>query len=93
MHLLQMSGQIDLSLEEFEQEDYNFEGLEAIASDDNKIEFLKVLSSSTSQQFIEWLKMETNGKYVPYGYAVLWDLKFCGFLILTMHSGLHTTEM
>ena len=59
MHLLQMSSQTDLSLEEFEQENYNFEDLEAIASNENKIKFLEVLSSS--QQLIEWLKMETNG--------------------------------
>ena len=59
MHLLQMSSQTDLSLEEFEQENYNFEDLEAIASNENKIKFLEVLSSS--QQLVEWLKMETNG--------------------------------
>ena len=59
VHLLQMSGQVNLSLEEFEEKGYNFEDLEAIASDDNKIEFLKVLSSS--QQLIEWLQRETKG--------------------------------
>ena len=54
-----MSDQTDLSLEEFEQENYNFEDLEAIASDGNKMKFLEVLSSS--QQLIKWLKTETNG--------------------------------
>lgn len=54
-----MSDQTDLSLKEFEQENYNFEDLEAIASDGNKIKFLEVLSSS--QQLIEWLKTETSG--------------------------------
>ena len=59
IYILQMTSQTNLSLEEFEQEDYDFEDLERIASDDNKIEFLKVLS--TSQQLIEWLQRETNG--------------------------------
>ena len=59
LQLLQMSGQTDLSLEEFEQEGYNFEELEAIAGDDNKVEFLRILS--TSEQLIEWLQMETKG--------------------------------
>ena len=59
IHLLQMSGQTKLSLEEFEQEDYNFEDLEAIARDDNKVKFLQVLS--TSQQLIDWLQKETRG--------------------------------
>lgn len=57
-----MSGQIDLSLEEFEQEEYNFEELEAIAKDDDKVKFLKVLSCS--QQLIEWLRKETKGMYI-----------------------------
>ena len=54
-----MFGQTNLSLEEFEQEGYNFEELETIATDDKKLEFLKVLSSS--QQLIEWLQRETKG--------------------------------
>jgi len=54
-----MSGQTDLSLEEFEQENYNFEELEAIARDDNKVKFLRILS--TSEQLIEWLQTETKG--------------------------------
>ena len=57
--LLQMYGQTELSLEEFEQEGYNFEDLEVIASDDNKVEFLNVLS--TGQQLIDWLQRETRG--------------------------------
>ena len=58
---LQMSGRTSLSLEEFEREEYDFEDLEAIASDKNKVEFLKVLSVST--ELIEWLRRETKGRY------------------------------
>ena len=59
MLLLQMRSQTELSLEEFEREGYNFEDLETIASDDNKVKFLKVLSNS--QQLIDWLQRETRG--------------------------------
>ena len=74
-----MSDQTDLSLEDFEQENYNFEGLEVIASDDNKIKFLEVLSSS--KQLIEWLKLETNGTYEIFMY--------CNNLVLADITELH----
>ena len=63
-----MSGQTELSLEEFEQEGYNFEELEVIASDDNKVEFLNVLS--TSQQLIDWLRRETKGLFLIHTHII-----------------------
>ena len=77
MHLLQMSDQTDLSLEEFEQENYNFEELEAIASDGNKIKFLQVLSSS--RQLIEWLKLETNGTRFLSSVLIIYDFGSCRY--------------
>ena len=73
MRLLQMSGQTDLSLEEFEQENYNFEELESIARDDSKVKFLIILS--TSDQLIEWLQMETKG--IRYTYLCMHLYYFC----------------
>ena len=66
---LQLSSRMSLSLEEFEREEYDFENLEAIASDKNKVEFLNVLSIST--ELIEWLRKETKGMY---GFSIMYIL-------------------
>ena len=51
-----------VSLKKFEDEGYHeIEGLENIASSQDYMKFLKVLSNSRS--FIEWLQRETTGMY------------------------------
>lgn len=77
---LQMSGRMSLSLEEFEQENYDFEDLEAIANDKNKVEFLRVLAISA--ELIEWLRRETKGTY---GFSIMHILHtYCMILFLQM---------
>lgn len=57
-----MFSQTDLTLKEFEQvQGCKIDSLKSIANSKNQMEFLRVLSNS--QQFIEWLRKETNGDH------------------------------